>query len=285
MEMYQDSGSSSGDECESEDCQREGGEAFEETGPPASERVLGELAAALLGAPSWVATTPDAAAAVQRLALSTLMHDRLIENSPAAARGVRLIDQLSTAGAAVDVQLLRTAARAEGRRVAALPAGPARDAAEAALYMPGWVGEEWMDTGDAAGGFRQLVHFPHFRLGVSRSGTLAAGIIVAEACIAPTGWRVATWEELLVAGFERRGQRSPRHRYYCSQEGWEGYEWGGVERIWFVTADWQTIHPFAGGAVHVGQTEGSLASTYHTTASLRRELPTRNFGGVVFVRE
>ena len=50
--------------------------------------------------------------------------------------------------------------------MAGLPAGPGREAAEAALYAPGWAGEAWMETGDEAGGFRQMVHFPQFRLGV-----------------------------------------------------------------------------------------------------------------------
>ena len=34
-----------------------------------------------------------------------------------------------------------------------------------------------METGDLAGGFRQLVHFPQFRLWVSRSDQLALGSV------------------------------------------------------------------------------------------------------------
>ena len=56
-----------------------------------------------------------------------------------------------------------------------------------------------MLTTDAAGGFRQLRHFPQFRLAVSRSGKLAGP--VATACPPPPGWRLATAAELRAAGF------------------------------------------------------------------------------------
>ena len=92
------------------------------------------------------------------------------------------------------------------------------------MYAPGWAGEEWMKTGDLAGGFRQLVHFPQFRLGVSRSDWLALGSVVVKvgvpvvvhhpnvhlACRAPAGWRVALAAELVAAGVQRGGRWQPR---------------------------------------------------------------------------
>ena len=58
-----------------------------------------------------------------------------------------------------------------------------------------------------------MVHFPQFRLGVSRSNTLALGLVMAEVYRAPAGWRVALAAELVAAGMHRRGARHPRQYY------------------------------------------------------------------------
>ena len=166
-----------------------------------------------------------------------------------------------------------------------------------------------METGDDAGGFRQLVYYPQFRLGVSRLATLAAGTTVAEACTAPAGWRLATSAELLAAGLRVAGEKPPvqvRHTafrcpftgfhrlftavmlqfYYANQAGWSWYKWGGVVRAWFLAADWETVNPSVGGALFSGYPEGSLTPGSHATAEfLRTQLPTNGFGGAVFVRE
>ena len=81
------------------------------------------------------------------------------------------------------------------------------------------------------------MHFPQFRLGLSRSDRLALGSVVAEVCRAPAGWRVALVAELVAAGMRRGGERLPMQAYYIGQAGWDGYSWGGLERYWFVTAD------------------------------------------------
>ena len=46
-----------------------------------------------------------------------------------------------------------------------------------------------METGDRAGGFRQLLHFPQFRLAVSRIDQLLGPVLAV--CVPPAGWRVA----------------------------------------------------------------------------------------------
>lgn len=58
-----------------------------------------------------------------------------------------------------------------------------------------------------------------------------------------------------------------------------------MDRFWFVTADWETVLPRDGGAVHGGDCEGELDDGDYTTADLRAQLPSGGwFGGVVFVR-
>ena len=240
--------------------------------PPAGQQI-GELQAACaaeLGSPvgGWSAASlpPDRAAATQ--------HRRACS---------RLTDLIGVAGSFVDGAVAGRAA-VEGRRVVGLSAGPAvRDAAEALLYAPGWAGgPAWMETGDLAGGFRQLVHFPDFRLAVSRSGRLEGPVL--EVCVPPAGWRVARAAELLAAGFRVGGRREPLHQYYGERSGWRAGHWGGVNRIVFVTADWQTADPFAGGAVFAANFEGRLEEE-HPTTRLRATLPHRHFAGVVCVRD
>ena len=157
---------------------------------------------------------------------------------------------------------------------------------EAALYFPGWTDGKpgWMLTTDAAGGFRQLFHFPQFRLAVSKSDKLVGPVV--EVCPPPAGWRLATAAELVAAGFELDGGVSswPEQRYYCDQAGWS--EWGvweGVERYYFVTADWAAVDPRDGGVVFANLGEGDLAH-YRTAAEFRLILPKRDFAGVVCVR-
>ena len=131
----------------------------------------------------------DVTAARRRLAISKLLQDRLAPAALAHTFTRRLEDLLGVVGGLVDGGLVGRAI-VEGRRVAGLPIGSEREEAEAALYTPGWAGEEWMETGDAAGGFRQLVHFPEFRLGVAKSDRLAIGSVLSEVCRPPPGWRV-----------------------------------------------------------------------------------------------
>ena len=57
-----------------------------------------------------------------------------------------------------------------------------------------------------------------------------------------------------------------------------------MQRVFFVAADWATVEPRAGGAVHAGDFEGYLPGDYPTTAKLRNNLPRRNFGGVICAR-
>ena len=258
--------------------------------PPPPGQQPGELQAACAAelARGWRPPAADVAAALCRLALAALLQDRL---TPPVLAHTKLTDLLGVAGGWADGGPAGRA-RVEGRRVARLPAGPERDAAEAALYAPGWAGEPWMETGDLAGGFRQLVHFPQFRLGVSRSGRLAAGAAVAKVCRAPAGWRVARAPELLAAGLRRGGARQPRQNYYHGQAGWSMQEWSGVRWAWFVTEDWEmgpagalqaVDRPPWAGAVHAGLSEGQLPCA--NPARLRSQLPTGGFGGVVFVKE
>ena len=120
--------------------------------PPPAGQQLGELHTACtaeLAAPGgvWPAPAPDGAAAIRRLGMAALLLDRL---APPVLAGAKLTDLLGVAGSWVDGGA-RGRARVEGRRVARLPAGPGRAAAEAALYAPGWAGEDWMETGDRAG--------------------------------------------------------------------------------------------------------------------------------------
>ena len=228
----------------------------------------------------------DHAAALRRLALAALMHDRLQPHW--VPRG--LFDVLGLAGARLDADWIRVA---HGRLLNAL-APQERDEVEAALYVSGWTefAPGWMLTTDAAGGFRQLRHFPQFRLAVSRSGKLAGP--VATACPPPPGWRLATAAELRAAGFRDGGARAPPQNYYKGQAGWDGLKWGGVGRGWFVTADWAEVDPAAGGAVDAGDSEGDLAPSSGTegdlpyssatAAELRSRLPRRWFAGVVCAR-
>ena len=114
----------------------------------------------------------------------------------------------------------------------------------------------WMDTTDGAGGFKQMHHFPKFRCAVSENGRLDGP--VEEVCPPPKGWRIATAAELRAACFAVGGAKMPVRQYYYNQAGWHGYNWRGVDRYWFVTADWTTVEPADGGAVNVGQHEGEL---------------------------
>ena len=66
---------------------------------------LGELAAWCGGWQGQLGAVPDQlAAAVRRLALAALLQDRLAEDSPAAADGVKLLDVLPEVAAAVPVR-------------------------------------------------------------------------------------------------------------------------------------------------------------------------------------
>ena len=107
---------------------------------------------------------------------------------------------------------------------------------------------------------------------------------VAEVCPPPAGWRLATAAELVAAGFKVFMARHPRQNYYCGQAGWDGVEWEGVERFWFVTADWAAVKPIHGGAVRADEGEGDLPSHGWTAAELRGTLPNGHFAGVVCVR-
>ena len=146
-----------------------------------------------------------------------------------------------------------------------------------------------METGDEAGGFRQLVRLPQFRLGVSRSGRLGSGSVVADVCRAPASWRVAFAAELAAAGMRRGGFRQPQHNYYMynNQAGWDGYKWGGVYRIFFVTADWETVgleNGAYGGVVDATDGEGRTAGEEQRV--FLDDMPIGDcFGGVFFVRD
>ena len=163
-----------------------------------------------------------------------------------------------------------------------LTAVEVRDRAEAALYAPGWAGPAWMDTGDLAGGFRQLVHFPQFRLAVSRGDKLLGPVL--EVCVPPVGWRVARAAELLAAGFRVDGGRQPVQYYYADQAGWAYVTRGAVHRLFFVTADFETVERSAGGVVLSYGYEGDLRTAV-TAEHLRELLLERAFAGVVCVRD
>ena len=127
---------------------------------------------------------------------------------------------------------------------------------------------------------------------MSRNDRLALGSAVTEVCRAPAGWRVALAAELVAAGMRPRGAVHPREFYYHNQAGrqWDMDDWGiEVRRAWFVTADWETLDPKDGGAVHASTQEGHLVPYCHpsfcTAAKLRAQLPTGRFCGVVFVRD
>ena len=249
---------------------------------------------------------PDRAAAIRRLALATFLQDRLAPTE--LARG-RLTDPVGLAGGLVDGgpagraivtrrRVLALPAVERGWEINALPPG-LRDAVEALLYAPGWAGPAWMETSDRAGGFRQLVHFPQFRLAVSKSDTLRPLDSMGR-YVPPAGWRVARAAELVAAGFGDgvdNGTRVPasevldrsrglldRCTYYENLAGWDKYVWGGVFRCFFLTADWETVNSAEGGAVHVGFKEGQLDG-FTTAASLRSYLFTSYFGGMVCVRD
>ena len=181
--------------------------------PSPPGQMPGELhatcAAELAGLGCWPVPAPDRAAAIRRLALSTLLHDRLA--LPALALG-RLTDLVGVAGGFVDGglagraivtrrQVLGLPLAARGRVVNALPP-ELRAAVETLLYAPGWAGPLWMETGDLAGGFRQLMDFPQIRLAVSRRAMLEGPVM--EVCVPPVGWRVARAAELVAAGFRLR---------------------------------------------------------------------------------
>ena len=242
--------------------------------PPPAGQQPGELQAACAAehAPGpvggWPAPAADSAAAIRRLALSTFLQDRL---APADLTRGRLIDLIGVTGGFVDgglegraiVQQRRVFGlppAAQGRAINSLPP-ELRAAVEALLYAPGWAGPAWMETGDEAGGFRQLVHFPDFRIAVSRVDRIGLGRVM-EDCRPPEGWRAARASELVGAGFTTKLSESwyrtklPEASYYDSQAGWDGDVWAGVCRFTFVTADWETVEPSAGGAVFVSSCEG-----------------------------
>lgn len=236
-------------------------------------------------------------AAVARLATATLLNERL-------AVGARTVHDNSTG--------LRDLLEMVGGKLTTQGAAKLAEA-EALLYHSGWTGPAWMDTTDLAGGFRQLHHFPQFRLAVSRAARLpatGAGVDdLAAICPPPCGWRLATAADLMHAGFRRFAQnKTPAHYYYMGQAGWQCCSWperrrasevalslasrgsaaglrrAGAERIYFLTADWASHEPYEGGSVHAQYTEGTLTGSY-SAASLRRDLPTGLFGGVICVRE
>ena len=184
--------------------------------PMSAEQPSGELAATAAAAQSgrypWTLSggvhTPLQAAAA-RLATAALPQDRLGGGSTlAAAAGVSgLADLLEMVGQ-------RLATR-----------GPAElAAAEAVAYRSGWEGPGWMDTTDLAGGFRPLVHFPNFRLAVSRTGRLQGP--VRSACPPPEGWRIATSADLMAAGMRRFAPtKAPKQYNYMDQAGWTCCSW------------------------------------------------------------
>jgi len=218
------------------------------------------------------------AAALRRMALATLLHDRLQPHPEPFG----LCEVLGLAGARLDAHRLRMLFLAlpphdRGAAINAL-APQERAKVEALLYVAGWAGAPgWMLTTDAAGGFRQLHHFPQFRLAVSRSDKLAGPVAIE--CPPPPGWRLATAAELRAAGFRASGAREPEQSYYEDQAGWDECTWDGVERCIFVTADWAEVDPEDGGAVWADQSEGDLS--YATAAFLRSTLPHECFAGVV----
>ena len=110
---------------------------------------------------------------------------------------------------------------------------------------------------------------------------MALGSVVAEIRRAPAGWRVALAAELAAAGMRQGGKREPCQYFYYYQAGWIGNTWGGVQRYWFVTADWETVNPTGSGAVHAMDGEGraGVSGDY-----LRTLLPNKHFTGAVFVR-
>lgn len=229
-------------------------------------------------------------AATARLATAALLHERLAAPTQNGRNGQKtLAGTAHVSGLADLLELIgeRLVPRSESARLAA----------EAAAYRPGWAGPAWMDTSDACGGFRPLVHFPQFRLAVSATGRLQGDVV--EVCPAPDGWRIATSAEIMAAGMRRFAPtKAPKQYYYMDQAGWTCCTWPersrnlpempwgtrGIERIYFVTADWATVEPANGGALHAQYTEGTLTGSF-TSASLRRDLPNGLFGGIVCVRD
>lgn len=273
--------------------------------PPAAEAVgsSGALAAAAAAAAAgrypWNlsgGSYTELQAATARLAVATLLHGRLGGGDGAVAsgagrghqrqrhQGISVVPHVS--GLADLIELV-------GEQLVPRPEA-ARAAAEEALYSPGWFGPSWMDTSDACGGFRQLAHFKQFRLAVSASGRLQQPGDVRALCPAPDGWRIATSADILAAGMRRFAPpKSPAQYYYMDQGGWTCCTWPerarhlpgsrGVERIYFLTADWAEVEPADGGALHAQYTEGTLTGSF-SSASLRTDLPRGLFGGTVCVR-
>ena len=75
--------------------------------------------------------------------------------------------------------------------------------------------------------------------------------------------------------------RLPEKFYYHGQGGWDGYEWGGLDRRCFVFRDTLT----AGGCLHASSYEGRIENW--TAAAMRvKVLPDRKeFAGIVCVAD
>jgi len=262
--------------------------------PPASSNsktTNGEVAAAAAAAdtrsypwhlPGGSFTQLQAAQA--RLAIAMMLHSRLSGNAGCPAQKSKvtgLVDLIQMVGEHLE------------------PRSPAaRAAAEETTYHTGWSAPNWMDTTDMCGGFRQMIHYPQFRLAVSKSGRLQGD--VRDVCPPPAGWRLATSADIIAAGMRRFAPtKSPKQYIYMDQAGWTCCTWPersrvlpglpwqnttGVERIYFVTADWDTVEPADGGSLHAQYTEGTLSGSF-TAASLRSDLAQGLFAGIVCVRE
>lgn len=123
-------------------------------------------------------------------------------------------------------------------------------------YYPGWEGPRWMETGDGAGGFKQLAHFPQVRLAVSREDTLIPGQPLPAP---PAGWRVASVSDLRALGMSSLSSSSagvdgaagdsyhppsPHQTYYRGQCGWNYDTFESVARRYFLCLEW--AHDSAG---------------------------------------
>eukprot|EP01125_Pyxidicula_operculata_P022155 TRINITY_DN891_c0_g2_i1.p1 TRINITY_DN891_c0_g2~~TRINITY_DN891_c0_g2_i1.p1 ORF type:complete len:323 (+),score=59.70 TRINITY_DN891_c0_g2_i1:164-1132(+) len=89
---------------------------------------------------------------------------------------------------------------------------------------------EWWDTSDNLGGKRQSTHNPNIYFFVSKNNLWDKYAYF----LPPNGYRWISTEEARKI-FD--GSGSNRNSIYCNQGGWDGYDWNGRTRYYFVFSD------------------------------------------------